>query len=129
MQVGSDRRNLVILAFPTNDFHQERGTDEEIKSKVIEMLGGDEHVYTGTKDEKKKESDDGHPTLVLFQKSSLRDNPVYKLLRKQMPHSVVRHNFFKYVIDGTGRAVSFYTKKDTLLEMVERDETLVSAAA
>jgi glutathione peroxidase-family protein len=37
---GEERNNsLVILAFPTNDFHQEPGTNEEIEQTVKEMLG------------------------------------------------------------------------------------------
>lgn len=31
--------NLVILAFPTNDFHQEPGTNEDIEKTVRELMG------------------------------------------------------------------------------------------
>jgi glutathione peroxidase-family protein len=31
--------SLVILAFPTNDFHQEPGTNEEIEDTVKQLLG------------------------------------------------------------------------------------------
>lgn len=37
---GEERdNNLVILAFPTNDFHQEPGTNEEIEETVKGLLG------------------------------------------------------------------------------------------
>ena len=33
--------DLVIFAFPTNDFRQEPGSNNEIKAKVIKLLGQD----------------------------------------------------------------------------------------
>jgi len=94
--------DLVILAFPTNDFRQEPGTNDEIKKKVIKLLGKD--LY-----------DD--PNFVLFQKSSLRENPVYEKLQRLMPNKHVKHNFFKYLLDKDGLPLSFHTKKQTLFEM------------
>ena len=102
-QVGGDN-NLFILAFPTNDFHQEKGSDQDIEIKVKELLGED--LYQSKH-------------FVLFQKSSLADNPVYQLLRKHMPEHKVQHNFFKYLIGRDGVPVGFYPKKTTLLDMEE----------
>lgn len=93
--------NLVILAFPTNDFHQEPGTNEEIESKAKELLG---EQYD-------------NPNFILFHKSTLQHNPVYKALRLHMPEHKVKHNFFKYLIGRDGVPVAFYNKKQTLLEM------------
>ena len=67
-----------------------------------------------------------NPNFVLFQKSSLQHNPVYDLLRKHMPGKVVRHNFFKYVIDKHGIPISFHSKKETLLEMKEDIEKVLA---
>lgn len=95
--------NVVILAFPTNDFQQEPGTNEEIGETVSKLLGPE--LYHS-------------PNFFLFKKSPLKTNPVYKLLTKQMPENVVQHNFFKYVIGRDGLPLKFYTKKDSLLEVI-----------
>lgn len=94
-------KNLVILAFPTNDFHQETGDNEEIEKKVQELLG---EQYD-------------NPNFVLFHKSKLEHNPIYKALRNHMPDHSVKHNFFKYLIGKDGVPVAFYTKKQTLFDM------------
>lgn len=96
-------KNLVILAFPTNDFRQEPGDNEEIEVKVKELLGEEYN----------------NPNFMLFHKSKLEHNPVYKYLRKHMPEPEhqVRHNFFKYLIGKDGVPVAFYTKKQTLFDM------------
>lgn len=99
---GGGNGKLFILAFPINDFHQEPGTNGEIKEKVRAMLGPE--LFE-------------NPHFVLFQKSSLHHNPVYELLQKHMPGKRVKHNFFKYVIDANGIPTSFHSKKETLLEM------------
>lgn len=96
-----DTNNLVILAFPTNDFHQEPGDNEEIESKVKELMG-DQY---------------DNPNFMLFHKSKLEHNPVYKALGKHMPDHKVQHNFYKYLIGRDGVPVAFYTKKQTLFDM------------
>ncbi len=109
---NSNGNGLVILAFPTNDFRQEPGTNDEIKSKVIKLLGED--LFH-------------NPNFVLFQKSSLRENPVYEKLRQLVPDKHVKHNFFKYLLDKDGLPVSFYTKKQTLLEMQREIDIAISS--
>lgn len=94
----------MILAFPTNDFHQEPGSNEEIHSTVLGLLGP--KLFHS-------------PNFILFEKSPLKNNPVYKLLEKHMPHHVVKHNFYKYVIGKDGIPLKFYKKKDTLLDIEE----------
>jgi len=94
-------KNLVILAFPTNDFKQEQGGNEDIEIKVKELLG-DEY---------------DNPNFMLFHKSKLEHNPIYKSLRNHMPEHEVKHNFFKYLIGKDGVPVAFYTKKQTLFDM------------
>jgi glutathione peroxidase len=102
-RVGDSITNghLVILAFPTNDFHQEKGGNEEIEIKVKELLG--------------EEYD--NPDFILFHKSKLEHNPIYKALKNHMPDHEVKHNFFKYLIGKDGVPIAFYTKKETLFDM------------
>ena len=79
------------MAFPTNDFRQELGSNQEINEFLEQQF-----------------PDANFPVFGL---SSLRTNPVYQKLRKQMPHQRIAHNFFKYLVDREGTAVGFYTKK------------------
>jgi glutathione peroxidase len=84
-------QGFSILAFPSNDFHQELGTNEEIYNFW-------RHSFP-------------EATFPIFAESSLAENPVYKRLREHLPDSQVRHNFFKYLVGRDGIAVAFYTKK------------------
>lgn len=103
VNIDGERRSnsLVILAFPTNDFHQEPGTNEEIERTVRELLG---EQYD-------------NENFILFHKSKLDHNPVYKMLTEHMPEAKVSHNFFKYLIGRDGLPVSFYKNTDTLMDM------------
>ncbi len=105
------RSKLYILAFPSNDFHQEPGSDLEIQEKVRKLLGGD--VYD-------------NPYFLLFQSSSLKENPIYQSLHESMPNRIVRHNFFKYVIGKDGVPVSFHSKKETLMDMEEEIQLILA---
>jgi len=97
-----DHQNeLVILAFPTNDFNQEPGTNEEIEEKVKDLLG---EQYD-------------NPNFILFHKSKLEHNPIYKAFRIHLPEHEVKHNFYKYLIGRDGVPVAFYSKKQTLFDM------------
>lgn len=98
--------DLVILAFPSNDFHQERGSNEEIAKTVSELLG--EENYDS-------------PSFVLFEKSELDTNPVYQTLQSQFDSDTdgdVKGNFFKYLVDRNGRAVTLLSKKEELMDFV-----------
>lgn len=104
-QMGQEKQHendLVILAFPTNDFHQEKGTNEDIEETVRKHLG----------------EQFNNPNFVLFHKSTLHHNPVYKMLKRHMPEKEVRHNFYKYLIGRDGVPAAFYAKKVTLLDMI-----------
>jgi len=92
---------LVILAFPTNDFHQEPGTNEEIEEKVKELLGEEYE----------------NPNFMLFHKSKLEHNPIYKALKVHLPKHEVKHNFYKYIIGRDGVPVAFFSKKQTLFDI------------
>ena len=89
---GSEK--FIVLAFPSNDFRQERGNNDEIDSFV-------EATYPNH----------GFP---LFEKSRLRDNDVYKTLSKhpKVKGKEVRGNFFKYLVNREGIAVSLHDKKE-----------------
>jgi len=95
--------NIVILAFPTNDFRQETGSNDEIAATVRDLLGPE--VFHS-------------PNFILFPKSSLTTNPVYRLLKKHMPLANVEHNFYKYIIGRDGLPLKFHSKKDDLIELV-----------
>ena len=118
-QVNNDQKQeqkqpqLYILAFPTNDFHQEPGSNEEIKQKVVALVGGQE-IYEKS-------------NFVLFQQSELGQNSIYQMLHSYMPNKVVKHNFFKYVIGKDGIPVSFHTKKETLLDVEEEVKGLIDS--
>lgn len=94
-------REIAILAFPTNDFHQETGTNDDIGSVVKKLLGDQYH----------------NPNFVLFHKSKLAHNPVYKKLKEHMPEAEVKHNFYKYLVGRDGVPVGFYKKKTSLYDM------------
>lgn len=82
-------QGFTVLAFPTNQFHQELGTNEEIKDFL----------------------DDKFPNInfpIMGLSDSLTSNKVYQNLQQQMPTNNVKWNFFKYLVDRKGQAVSFY---------------------
>jgi glutathione peroxidase len=93
-------KEIFILAFPTNDFRQETGTNEEIAEVVQKHLEDQYH----------------NPNFILFHKSTLVHNPIYKMLREHMPEADVKHNFYKYLIGRDGVPVGFYTKKQSLFD-------------
>jgi len=93
-------KEIFILAFPTNDFRQETGTNEEIAEVVQKHLEDQYH----------------NPNFILFHKSTLAHNPIYKMLKEHMPEADVKHNFYKYLIGRDGVPVGFYTKKQSLFD-------------
>mmetsp|Transcript_1249 Transcript_1249/g.2267 ORF Transcript_1249/g.2267 Transcript_1249/m.2267 type:complete len:286 (-) Transcript_1249:2323-3180(-) len=109
-EMSKQRNNneLVILAFPTNDFHQEPGTNEDIEVIVKELLG---EQYD-------------NPNFLLFHKSTLQHNPIYKSLRTYLPEHEVKNNFYKYLIGRDGVPVGHYTEKESLfhIESAIQDE-------
>lgn len=101
-----------MLAFPTNDFHQELGTNERIRDFL----------------------DKTFPDAINFPvlgMSSLKDNPVYQALATHLPDTdnKVRHNFFKYLVDRRGVAVKLFTKKQDPADFEDEIEALLDASS
>lgn len=88
-----------VLAFPTNDFRQELGTNEEI----LQFLST------------------SFPQVIfpVFQLSELDENPVYKQLRSHLPKDSVKHNFFKYLVGRDGVAVKLYPKSQSPESLID----------
>jgi glutathione peroxidase len=80
-----------VLAFPSNDFHQELETNQEISNFWKEQY---------------PEAD-----FPVFASTSLTTNPVYQRFKEHLPHERVGHNFFKYLVNRQGIAVKLFTKK------------------
>jgi len=87
-------KKFIILAFPSNDFRQESGSNEEIEFFL----------------------DSNYPNLdfPVFAKTRLGLNSVYQTLRKHSKVSDmhVKGNFNKYLVDRNGIAVSLHGKKE-----------------
>jgi len=81
------KRGFTVLAFPSNDFNQEKDTNEEILSYVKENFP--------------------QVTFPLFSRAPLKTNMVFQLCEKQT-RDKVEWNFHKYLVDGSGRAVRSY---------------------
>jgi glutathione peroxidase len=99
-------RGFSVLAFPTNDFHQELGSNEEIQEFVSKTF-------------------DDKVTFPMFGLSCLKDNVVYQQLQRQLPDSHVKQNFFKYLVDRNGKAVKMFNKKEDPLTLTEDIEKLL----
>ncbi|EJK46742.1 hypothetical protein THAOC_34576 [Thalassiosira oceanica] len=80
-------RGFNVLAFPSNDFNQEKDTNAEILQYV----------------------NDHFPEVKfpIFSRGSLADSEVFKLC-KEMTGESVRWNFHKYLVNGKGEAVKSY---------------------
>lgn len=85
-------RQFAVLAFPSDDFHQERGSNEEIDAFV--NLHYPDYGFQ------------------LFAKSALKNNVVYQTLRTHV-QGKVRGNFCKYLVNRKGKAVALYGKKES----------------
>eukprot|EP00978_Attheya_sp_CCMP212_P008339 scaffold19620_cov55-Attheya_sp.AAC.1 len=59
--------------------------------------------------------------------STLAKNVVYQTLQNQMPEQRVRANFFKYIVDTNGMAVSLHNKKEAPISLSEEIEQLIDA--
>jgi glutathione peroxidase len=99
-------QGFVVLAFPTNDFHQELNTNEEIQSFLHDHFPS--------------------VTFPVFGQSSLRTNPVYRTLQEQLPHQYVQHNFYKYLVDRHGIAQHLYPKSQPPVDLEQDIEQLLS---
>lgn len=76
-----------MLAFPSNDFHQEKETNEEIL----------DYVRTNFPEVR----------FPLFSRAPLASNAVFQMCKKHTNEGV-EWNFHKYLVNGEGRAVKSY---------------------
>ena len=90
---------FTVLAFPTNDFHQELDNNEEIAGFWSNEFP--------------------EATFPVLGLSSLKENPVYQRIHQQLPDQHVRHNFFKYLVNREGVAIRMFTKKQNPLTLTE----------
>ena len=98
-----------MLAFPISDFHQELGSNEEILTYVRETFP--------------------QVDFPIFGLSSLEESPVYQSIRKQKPEASVRWNFYKFLIDRTGRVVEVFDLKVNPLKLIDKIEELLNDPA
>lgn len=97
---------FTILAFPSNDFRQEKGSNEDI----------DEFVKTHFPE----------ATFPIFGKTSLEGSAVYDALRThQGVVGRVKGNFFKYLVGRDGVAVRLYGKKEPPLSFEDDIRSLI----
>jgi len=76
-----------VLAFPSNDFNQEKETNEEIL----------DYVQTNFPEVE----------FPLFSRAPLSSNMVFQLCQKHTKQAV-EWNFHKYLVNGQGRAIKSY---------------------
>lgn len=108
LQSKYQSQGFSVLAFPSNDYRQELGTNDEIQRFVSENFP--------------------QVSFPIFGTGSLQDNPVYQQLQNQLPgDGQVRHNFFKYLVNRDGIAVKLFTKKQDPLDFVGDIEQLLAS--
>jgi glutathione peroxidase len=86
-----EEQGFSILAFPSNDFFQELDNNEDIHHFLQNQFP--------------------EVTFPIFGTTSLKENPVYQELQRQLPDVHVQHNFFKYLVGRDGVAVALFHKK------------------
>jgi len=91
-------RGFHVLAFPSNDFHQEKDTDAEIW----------EYVQTNFPQAK----------FPIFARAPLASNTVFRLCERHTGEAVA-WNFHKYLVDGQGRAVKSFGHRVPPMAMEE----------
>lgn len=101
-------QGFSVLGFPSNDFFQELGEEEEIASFCKVNYG---------------------VTFPMFSKSSVRGNdanPLFSQLADQSG-TAPKWNFYKYLIDRNGKVVDVYSSRTTPedKELVEKIEALL----
>ena len=97
-----------VLAFPTNDFKQEMGSNEAIKEYLSKFF-----------------PDVSFPVFAL---SSLKDNPVFQELSRQMPYEDVKNNFYKYLVDRSGNAVAIFPMSEDPIRIEKPIAQLLASA-
>lgn len=105
LQAKYGRSGFAVLAFPSNDYHQELETNDKI-----------DHFLKTTFPE---------INFPVFASSSLKQNPVFQALQKQLPDDQIEHNFFKYLVDREGLAIDLYQKRQDPLTLESAIEELL----
>ena len=90
-------QGFSVVAFPTNQFHQELETND-----AIAQFWHDQYPQA---------------TFPIMARSALSHNPVYQRLQQQLPNDHVQHNFFKYLVNQEGIAVRLFTKRQDPLSL------------
>lgn len=109
LQKKYQSRGFSVLAFPTNDFHQELSTNQEIQEFV------QSHFF----------SQDPPTSFPIFGITSLQENAVYQALQEQLPEAHVQHNFFKFLVNRNGKAIKMFHKKQDPITLMEEIEKLL----
>ncbi|MBC5763618.1 glutathione peroxidase [Ramlibacter albus] len=100
-------RGLVILGFPSNDFAQEKGSNKEIAEFCENTFG---------------------VKFPMFAASHVRGgdaNPLFKQLEAATGTSV-KWNFYKYLLDRSGKVVAAYNSTTTPEELGPQIEKLLA---
>lgn len=105
LQSKYGKSGFTVLAFPSNDFHQELETNDEIDTFLKRTFP--------------------EINFPVFASSSLKDNPVFQALQQQLPDEQVEHNFFKYLVDRDGIAIDLYHKRQDPLTLESAIEELL----
>ena len=87
---------FVVLAFPSNDYHQEKETDREILDYV--------------------QTNFPQVTFPIFAKSDLGSNAVFRMCQRHTGEEP-EWNFHKYLVNGEGRAVQSFGHRVNPLEI------------
>lgn len=96
----------MVLAFPSNDYHQEKETDAEIL----------EYVQTHFPE----------VHFPIYSKSPLKSNVVFQLCERQTGESP-QWNFHKYLVNSEGKAVKSFGHRVSPEEMEEDIVKLLDA--
>lgn len=105
LQAKYGKSGFTVLAFPSNDYHQELETNDEI----------DQFLKTTFPE----------INFPIFASSSLKQNPVFQALQEQLPDEHIEHNFFKYIVDREGIAIDLYQKRQDPLTFESAIEELL----
>jgi len=106
LQTKFASRGFTVLAFPSNDFHQELETNAEILNYI--------------------KTNFPQVNFPIMSKSSLSENPIYQtILQKHLPQAKVRWNFGKFLVNGQGMAVKVFDTKQEPLSLQAEIQKLI----
>jgi glutathione peroxidase len=109
LQERYSSRGFSVLAFPISDFDQELASNREIDAYVRAAFP--------------------QVDFPIFSLGTLKENPVYQQLQRQVPDQHVRWNFFKYLVDRNGQVVHVFDLNVSPLSLAEDIEKLLDDPA